>query len=231
MRIKRARRAALNRAFKELRGREVKPMDYACEFVNRGKAPFTIYERGRRLFDVPAEGSSRLEMFKPDVSWARWSRVVIGKNGEIESLTENTAWAAPWRKEDDLYLIEFFNEYGASGGENVRLLDPNPVLRKGTPFLLIQRGIPQLAPVRLNDSWIKYCRVHWRLREKQLPIGHSGYHTKQLEVYCEKTLRAQDELVKIYSRRASINAEAFEREQRKMLPELGLDESALVGEE
>jgi hypothetical protein len=231
MKIRRSRRAALNRAAKAIMKREVKPMDYVCEFVNKSRTPYKVYERGKHLMDVPAEGKSRLEMFKPQVSWARWAKVVIGKDGDVESLTENIAWAAPWKKEDDLYLVEFFNEHGAAGGQNVRLIEPNPVLRAGTPFLLIPKGIPQLLPVTLADPWIKYCRVHWRFREKKSALGTSGYHTKEWEVYCEKALRPQDELVKIYTRRAAINAEAFEREQRKMLPTLGLDDSALQGQE
>lgn len=227
MRIRKARRAALNRAFKELKGKEAKPMDYVCEFVNKAAAPYKVYERGAHLLDVPAGGESRLEMFKPTVSWARWSKVVIGKGGSVESLTENTAWSAPWRKEDDLYLTEFFNESGASGGQNVKLHEPNPVLRRGTPLLLVPKGIPQLLPVNIDDPlWIKYCKVHWKLREKKYPIGTTGYHTREIEVCCEKTLRPQSELVKIYTRRAAINAEAFEREQKRMLPQLGLDETA-----
>jgi len=206
-------------------------MDYVCEFVNRSRVAYKVSERGRHLLDVPAEGKSRLEMFKPQVSWARWSKIVIGTNGEVESVTENIAWVAPWKKEDDLYVVEFFNEHGAAGGQNVQLLEPNPVLRKGTPYLLIPKGIPQFVPVRLDDQWIKYCRVHWRFREKKHALGTSGYHTKEWEVYCEKTLRPQDELVKIYTRRAAINAEVFEREQRKMLPALGLDDEALRGQE
>jgi len=230
MKIRRSRRAALNRAAKELFKREVKSMDYICEFVNKSRAPYQVTERGRHLMDVPAEGNSRLEMHKSSVSWARWSKVVIGKSGEVESLTENTAWALPWKKEDDLYLVEFYNEHGSPGGQNVCLHD-SPVLRTGTPFLHIPKGIPQLVPVRLDDPLVKYCRFHWRLREKKLPIGQSGYHTREWEVYCEKTLRPQDELVRIYTRRAAINAEAFDRDQRKMLPELGLDESVLRGQE
>ena len=203
-------------------------MDYETIFVNKSPAPYTVTERGKKLIDVPPEGESKIEMFSPKVSWARWSKVVIGKDGAVESLTENTAWASPFALLEDFFMTEFFNEHGSPGGQGVRLFGLNPILRTGTPYLLVPRGVPQLVPIAIDDpEWIKYNRVHWKQRIKKIPIPNTGYHTETLEVFCEKTLRPQSELIKIYSRRAAINAAAFAREQLKKLPELELTEEAL----
>lgn len=195
---------------------------YATRLVNNSDQSWPVYEKGRLVTSVPPKEEGLIESWKPDTTWARWAKVVKGKDGRL-TCHENPAWQNPWQGK--FYCIELQNLDG-SPEESVAVLncpvaDPNG-------FVTATRGVPVIIPLNIMDPLVRYERIIWHMKERRVEVMGTPYFDRVTEVVKELVPRKAADLKNVLKERQAIEDEKMRDLREKMMK---AQERLLMGEE
>jgi len=197
---------------------------YVTVFENKSPSAWRIFEREREIALLGPGEKWKVESWHNRTDWARWSKCVREKDGNI-SVTENPSWQCPW---SEYHLLEAYNKDG-SAVESIRVFSPNPILGTSvSDFVHVQRGIPLLIPLRVEDPLIKWERIEWRRQTVRKKIEGTRYFTSSEEVVKVCTPRSKSELKAVLKERAEIEEARIREEREKVIAE---QEKILMAEE
>jgi len=191
---------------------------YRTEFVNKGDSTWDVFEKNQKLLVIPPGERTTLESYKPTTDWARWSKVVRGKSGDIESVTENPQWEFPWPA---MWPLDLLNESGASI-QGVAILTPNPGVCGATNYVHAVRGVPLRVPLNIDDPLIRYESYTWKTESYHKPVGRTQYYTLGERVTCVKKLRSDSDLIKIFNQMKKILDDRTVRDLTNLMPEVAV---------
>ncbi len=170
-------------------------MQYPTEFINRSGLPKRI-EDNDNLIRVLEDGESTIiKSWKRTTDWARWARATFLPKDRIE-LVENPDWSDPWAEE--YWTVELKNESGSTGGEQVRVLMPNPAVTTALPYITAHYQIPRIIPLNPEDPLISYKELIWRsVKEKVRAEECRKYFITVTKMKVIKVLRNERDIEKI----------------------------------
>jgi len=220
MKVKGKWRSGITRRIRKYHKKEYGMFEviYRTEFVNKGDSDWNVYEKYHKLLVIPPGEKTTLESYKPTTDWARWSKVVRGKSGNIESVTENPQWGFPW---PDMWALDLLNESGAPI-QSIALLEPNPGLPGATNYVHAMRGVPLRVPVNLDDPLIRYESFSWKTESYRKLVGRTQYFTLGEQVTCVKKLRSDSDLLKIFNQKKKILDDKTVKDLTRTMPEVAV---------
>ncbi|MEN6560967.1 MAG: hypothetical protein ABFD52_09350 [Acidobacteriota bacterium] len=191
---------------------ENSPVLFMTTFENNSELPWQICEDGDALFQVQPGKIARLESWKPTTNWARWSKVVRGKDLRL-TLTENPAWTNPWLNQH--YCLELENWAGAPV-ESIRVYQPTPIRTSAADYVDVLLDVPRIIPLNIWDELIRYKKIIWKIAPVKIRITGTNYVRTEDRPIKECVPRDKSDLKNVLKERQRLEVDALKERQEKM---------------
>jgi len=204
---------------------------YTTVFQNDADIPWRVTEKGNDLFFVEPHDSLKLESWKATTDWARWSKVVRGKDLRL-TLTENPQWSNPW--EGKFHCLELVNQDGAVE-ETIQVVAPNPASGRAEGYVSVVRDVPRIIPLNIWDPLARYSKIIWHRVPTKVKIEGTKYFRTKKRVVKECVPRSKADLRNVLRERRKIEEEKLREKQKLAEQEHNVlmveQEKVLMGEQ
>jgi hypothetical protein len=173
---------------------------FETKFKNETDSEYTIWENGRSFDVVPAKQTRIIESESPLTTYARFSEVLITKDGI--AVRERPGWEDPFPKGE--FVLEMTNSDGHT-------LEKRLV---GGMVVFLPRGIPVKVVCPLDDALIYFERLEVRHNSERVPDPRCpGYFFREYRLRDVKTPRPESEVQRIIALITGEGLEVPPREQ------------------